>query len=221
VTWSLLESLDDEERRQVLATAIRRRFARREVLFHRGDPGDTLHLLTSGTVAVYVATPLGNMAIFGLFGAGEAVGEMALIDTGERTATAIALEPTETLSIRRDQFDALRRRHPEIDRVLVQLLAERVRRQNVALIDAYFTAADTRVVRRLLSIAERLPESDGVVRIRLTQEDLATLAGTTRPTANKVLREFERQGILDLRRGQIVVLSLERLRSRVRGGLAA
>jgi CRP-like cAMP-binding protein len=212
----LLDVLDHEERRQVLAEARRRTFARREVLFHRGDPGDAVHLLTSGAVAVYVVTSVGSTAIFAVFGPGEAVGEMALVEAGDRTATAIALEPTETMSLRREQFEDLRTRYPQVDRMLVNLLAARVRRQNVELIDAYFTAADKRVMRRLLSVAERLPESDGVRAIRLTQEDLAALAGTTRPTANRALRELEKDGILSLRRGRIVVSRLDLLASRVR-----
>lgn len=216
----LLEALDPDERRQVLAASRRRTFARREVLFHRGDPGDAVHLLTSGTVAVYVTTPRGSTAIFAVFGPGEAVGEMALIESGDRTATAIALEPTETLSLRRAQFEDLRRRHPQIDRMLVHLLAARVRRQNDVLVDAYFASADRRVIRRLHAVAERLPERGGLRTIRLTQEDLAALAGTTRPTANGVLRELERAGILVLRRGRIEVLRLDLLASRALGGRA-
>ena len=216
----LLEALDPEERRRVLAASRRRTFARREVLFHRGDPGEAVHLLTSGAVAVYVTTPLGSTAIFAVFGPGEAVGEMALIEAGERTATAIALEPTETLSLRRGQFEELRRDHPQIDRMLVHLLAARVRRQNEDLVDAYFASAETRVIRRLHAIAGRVPAEGEMRTIRLTQEDIAALAGTTRPTANRVLRDLERAGILVLHRGRIQVIRLDRLASRALGGRA-
>ena len=145
---------------------------------------------------------------------------MALIEAGERTATAIALEPTETLSLRRGQFEELRRDHPQIDRVLVHLLAARVRRQNEDLVDAYFASAETRVIRRLHAIASRLPAEGEMRTIRLTQEDVAALAGTTRPTANRVLRDLERAGILVLHRGRIQVIRLERLASRALGGRA-
>lgn len=216
MSGDLLRALGEDERRQVLASARRRRFRRREVLFHRGDPGDAVHLITSGTVAVYIATPTGSMAIFAVFGPGEAVGEMALIEGGERTATAIAMEPAETLSLRREQLDELRARHPQIDRVLVDLLAARVRRQNAHLVDAYFASAERRVVRRLVEISDRLPETGGLRTVNLTQEDLAALAGTTRPTANKVLRELERAGALALHRGRIEVLDRDRLAARAR-----
>jgi CRP-like cAMP-binding protein len=215
VKWTILEELDEEERRQLRAAARRRRFGRREVLFHHGDPGDTVHLIETGLVAVYITTPLGNTVIFAVLGPGEAVGELALVSAhAERTASAVALEPTETLSLRRDQFEELRRSHPGVDRLLVELLAATVRRLNRELVDAYFTPADRRVVRHLHALAARSPEVEGRRVVRLTQEDLAALAGTSRATVNRTLRDLERVGALALRRGRIEVHDLERLAGR-------
>ncbi len=214
--WSLLIGLGEEERRQVLAAARRRRFGRREVLFHHGDPADSVHLIASGSIAVYVTTPLGNTAMFDILTPGDAVGEMALVDPGERSATAIALEPSETHAIHRDQFERLRERHPEVDRLLVTLLAARVRRLNAELVDAYFTLAEKRVLRRVLALAERLPDRDGARVIRLTQEDLAGLAGTSRATVNRTLRELEEGGAVSLHRGSVEVLDLGAVASAAR-----
>jgi CRP-like cAMP-binding protein len=72
------------------------------------------------------------------------------------------------------------------------------------------------VARRLAEICDRLPETAGRRTLHITQEDLAALAGTTRPTANKVLRELERAGTLALRRGRIEVIDLDRLAARAR-----
>src|SRR5207253_10371123 len=100
--WRLFRSLTEEDRRRSLSAARRRRFARREVLFHEGDPGDTLHLIDKGRVALRIATPLGDVATIGVLGRGDVVGEMAVLEEGgRRGATVIALEPTETLSIDR------------------------------------------------------------------------------------------------------------------------
>ena len=214
--WALLQVLGEDERRDVIASARRRRFSRREVMFHAGDPGEALHLIASGWVAVYVTTLVGSTATFAVLGPGEAVGELALISPGERTATAIALEPTETLSLRRDQFDDLRRRHIGIDRLLVELLAERVRRLDRELVEAYFVHAETRVIRRLLELARRMPERDGRRVVRLTQEDLAGLAGTSRATVNRALRELEQAGAIAQARGRVDVLDLALLADRGR-----
>ena len=214
--WALLQGLGEDERRDIIASARRRRFSRREVLFHAGDPGEALHLIISGWVAVDVTTPVGTTATFAVLGPDEAVGELALISPGERSATAIALEPTETLSLRRDQFEELRRRHLGTDRLLVELLAERVRRLDRELVEAYFVRAETRVVRRLLELARRMPDRDGRRVVRLTQEDLAGLAGTSRATVNRALRELEQAGVIAQAHGRVDVLDLALLADRGR-----
>jgi CRP/FNR family transcriptional regulator, cyclic AMP receptor protein len=210
VDWPLLESLDPEERRALLAAARRRRFGRREVLFHEGDPGDALHLIVAGRVAVYVSTPLGDRAILAVLEPGEFVGEMALVSpAAERAATARALEPTETFALRSAEFETLRRAHPAVDRFLVEVLAATVRRLNGLLLEALYVPADKRVMRRLASLAP----ADGTP-VALTQEELAGLAGTARATANRALRSAEADGILRLRRSRIEILDHEALARR-------
>ena len=90
--FKLLESLEPALRTEVLATARRRRFDKGMVLFHEGDPGDSLHLLVKGRVAVRVGTPAGETATLTVHGVGAAFGEQALID--RRTTTVVALEPS-------------------------------------------------------------------------------------------------------------------------------
>ena len=199
--WELLTEVPDEEVRRVLSIARRRTFARGEVVFHEHDPADSLHLIARGRFAVRITTPLGDSALLALRGPGEAFGELALVSGGEavRSATVEALEPAETHAVYRREFDALRREHPQVGAVLVALLADAVRRTNGLLLDAYYAPAEIRVLRRLAELAA----GDGEV--RLTQEDLASLAGTSRATVNRVLRDAQRRGRLELRRGRITV----------------
>lgn len=201
--WPLLQALGEEDRRRVLAAARRRRYGRREVLWHEGDPGDTLHLVDRGRVAVKVATPLGDTATVIVLGPGDVLGELALIQgpQGRRTATALALEPTETLVIHHDAFEELRRTHPTVERFLVAVLHAQVLRLTAHLLDALYVPADTRVARRLLD----LDDVYGGGEIGLTQEDVATLAGTSRATVNRVMGELEAAGAVERRRGSIKV----------------
>src|SRR3712207_4700128 len=86
--WALLQHLAPEERRRLLAAGRSHHFARREVIFHEGDPGDSLHLVQRGHVAIRVTTPLGDVATFTVVGPGQTFGELALLDESEiRTAT--------------------------------------------------------------------------------------------------------------------------------------
>lgn len=204
--WPFLHLLSDAERAAVLAATARHRYRRGEVLFHEGDTGDTIHLLASGRVAVRVTTPVGDTVTYAVLGAGEVFGELGLLSAdARRTATVVALEPVETLVLRREQFEQLRARHPAVERMLVQLLAQRVRRLSAHLVEALHVPVDQRVVRRLLALCRLYGGDDVRVTVPLTQGDLAELAGATRPTVNRVLRSLEQAGVVQLARGRIEV----------------
>lgn len=206
--WKLFEDVPAADVQSLLTICSRRSFGRGEVVFHRGDPANALHLIVKGRFAVRITTPLGDTATLGVRGPGDAFGELALISEAvERSATVQALEAAETRSVHRDDFERLRREHPSVDAILVALLAERVRRLSEQLTEAYYLSAEKRVLRRLADLAELY---DGVV--QLPQEGLAELAGTSRATVNRVLRELEKQGVVALGRSRIVVKDAERLR---------
>ena len=205
--WPVLAELPEDDRRRVLQAARRRRYARHEVIFHEGDPGDTLHLIAKGRVAVAVATPLGDTTTLTVLGAGQFFGELALVGNQPiRTATVTAMESTETLALRQQQFDELRRDHPTIDRFLVAVLAEQVKRLSTQLLEALFVDAETRVLRRLLDLAQEYGQGRPGTIIPLTQEDIATMAGTTRPTTNRALRDAEAAGAIRTARAKTEIV---------------
>ena len=88
-----MAGLPEAEVSAFLATARRRVFAREMVVFHRDDPADTLHLIHKGRFAARINTPLGDTVILAVLGPGECFGELALVTTGQRSATITALEP--------------------------------------------------------------------------------------------------------------------------------
>src|SRR5262249_12246818 len=210
--------LPETELRRLLAVARRRRFDRREVVFHRGDPADTLHLVSAGRFAVRVTTQLGDSATIAVHGPGEAFGELALVDPGApRSTTVAALEAGETFAVHRDDFRRLRREHPSVDTVLIQVLGARLRRASELLVEALFVPAETRVLRRILELGD-LYRSDVVP---LTQEDVAGLAGTSRATVNRVLRAEATRGTVEVRRGRIVVRDADALARRAAAPVSA
>jgi CRP-like cAMP-binding protein len=110
------------ERLQQIAR--RRRFAHNEVVFHRDDPGDSLHLIQKGRFAVRVMTPLADVATIAVRCRGESFGEMALVAEGSRrSATVAALEEAETFAIYRDEFERLRQKQPQVNEILFRFLA--------------------------------------------------------------------------------------------------
>ena len=148
-----LAVLSEEDRRELLRIARRRRFARNEVVFHEGDPADTLHLLDRGHVGVRTTTPLGDVALLSVLGPGEAFGEMALIDQSPRNATVVALDVCETIALHRSSFDELRRVHPEVDRLLLAAMVAEVRRVSSQLLEVMYVPVHKRLYRRLVDLA--------------------------------------------------------------------
>ena len=128
--------------------------------------------------------------------------------------SAVALEPTETLAVRLDDLVELKRRVPAVQEAIARYLADRVYDLMRQLVDALYVSADTRVLRRLVMLAKAYDRGEEEIVIPLTQEDVAGLAGVTRPTVNRVLKKEERHGTVRLSRGSIVVTDLSRLAER-------
>jgi CRP/FNR family transcriptional regulator, cyclic AMP receptor protein len=215
VRWRLLDGVPDEEVRRVLSIARRRRFSRNEVVFHREDPADSLHLVSKGRFAIRIMTPLGDTVTIGMRGPGDSFGEMALVAEGaKRSATVEALEEAETFAVYLAEFRRLRKEHPSVDDVLIAFLAGEVRRQNELLLEALYVPVERRVLRRLAELSALYAGRDSV--IPLTQEQLAELAGTSRATVNRVLRDEQERGTVELRRGRTLVLDADEIVRRAR-----
>jgi CRP-like cAMP-binding protein len=215
VQWRLTTGVPEEEVTRLVSVARRRRFSRHEVVFHRDDPADSLHLVVKGRFAVRIMTPLGETVTIAIRGPGDSFGEMALVAEGsKRSATIEALEESETFAVYVADFERLRKEHPSVDRVLIGFLAAEVRRQNALLLEALYVPVERRVLRRLAELAELYAGRDSV--IPLTQEQLAEMAGTSRATVNKVLRDEQDRGAVELRRGKTVVLDPDAIARRAR-----
>jgi CRP-like cAMP-binding protein len=211
----LLDKVPEQARRDVLEVARRRRFAKHEVVFHEGDEGDTLYLLLKGHVAVRTTTPAGDVAMVRVISAGQIFGELALLGPAPRSATVAALDRCEALALHRQVIEPLREAHRSIDGLLLEALAAEIRRLASQLRDSMYEPAERRLYRRLTELTEMFT-GEPPLRIPLTQEDLAQLAGTTRPTINKLLRSIEDAGIIGVGRGWLEVLDPGALRERAR-----
>jgi CRP/FNR family transcriptional regulator, cyclic AMP receptor protein len=210
-----MDGVPEEELRRLLSIARRRRFSRNEVVFHREDPGDSLHLISKGRFAVRIMTPLGETVTIGIRGPNDSFGEMALVAEGrKRSATVEALEEAETFAVHVADFLRLRSEHPSVNQVLIGLLAEELDRQNELLLEALYVPVERRVLRRLAELSVLYAGRDSV--IPLTQEQLAELAGTSRATVNRVLREEQTRGTVELRRGRTAVRDPEAIARRAR-----
>jgi CRP/FNR family cyclic AMP-dependent transcriptional regulator len=217
VEWHLLRGLTEAEIEQVLSLGRPRKFGRREVIWHEGDRAEMVHLIREGRIAIRAMTPLGEVATIAIVGPGEAVGLIAVHVTEPfHTATALALEPAETVAIWMQDFTTIRRRLPALDEAVIHFLADRVVDLSGQLVDALYVPADARVLRRLVALSGLYDRGEGEIHIPLTQEDLAELAGVTRPTVNRVLKKEEQRGTLRISRGSIFIANVGDLAARAK-----
>jgi CRP/FNR family cyclic AMP-dependent transcriptional regulator len=213
----LFGALTEEQRGAILQMAVRRRFRRDEVVFHEGDPGDACHVVTRGLFVAHSTSTFGQVIAVNRFPVGAVFGEAVLLNEGaRRSATVVAWDAGETLMLARDAFESIRAANPAVDRFLLAVLSDRNRALTEHLVELLFTPVDRRVYRRLLELADHAEDADGqgadVVTIR--QSELATLAGTTRATVNRVLRRAADVGMVEPSRGRTRILDragLERL----------
>lgn len=192
-----------------------RKFRRGEVLFHQGDPGDALFVVTSGAVKISLPSEEGDEAIIATLNAGDFFGELALLDGAPRSATATALESTETLALARPRFRELIAGEPALRDALLAALAAELRRLTTHVQELHFLDITGRLAARLthLAASQGVDAPDGAVRLdaRLTQSDLASMIGATRQSVNKLLGIFADDRLLRLERDAIVILDREGL----------
>ena len=219
----LLAALTEEARASLLKRCRRRQYGRGAYLVYEGDPGDSLHLIVRGRVAVLIGGADGNPFTVALMGAGDFFGEQALLNRAAlRGATIQAIEPTETLVVGRGEFEELRQQHPEVDRLLIGVLVamvDRLTRQVAELTDVPGTV---RIYRRIVALAELYADEAGAaaapIEIPLTQDQLAGLAGVHLRLTSRVLGEARADGLLDTSKRRLVVRDLEGLRQRAELG---
>jgi CRP-like cAMP-binding protein len=193
-------------------------FGKGEIVFHEGDPGDSLHLVRRGRFSVRTTTPHGESAMLAILGPGAAFGEMALLDSGggRRSTTVEALEPAETRAVAASVFRALKARRPQVVDAYAAILATHLRRANRRVLIAHFLDSDARVRAALVDLVA-IYDEDGACTIPLTQDQIAALSGTARGTVNRVLGEEAARGTITLGRGRVAVLKADDIRRRIRG----
>ena len=194
-----------------------RRFGPDQVIFHLGDPAGLLYIITSGKIKISHSSSDGQEAVLAILGEGDFFGELALLDDSPRSATAETIEPTEALTLHRDDFLKYIDNNPLFSRHVLHILAKRIRHLNNQVSDIFFLDLPARLARTLLLLSEQhgRATADGVViTISLTQTDLAEMTGATRVSINKALGRFRRAGWVRVEGRSLTVVdpdALERL----------
>jgi CRP/FNR family transcriptional regulator, cyclic AMP receptor protein len=189
------------------------------VVFHEGEPGDSLYIVLSGKIKLGRRTADGRESLVAVMGPSDQFGELSVFDPGPRTATAVAVTDARLARLPKQALRSWISNRPEISEQLLRVLARRLRRTNNMLADLIFTDVPGRVAKQLLQLSQRFGTMDGGhlrVTHDLTQEELAQLVGASRETVNKALADFAQRGWLKLEGKSVLILDRDRLARRAR-----
>jgi len=184
----------------------------------KGDPGNNLVVVVSGTVKISISSPDGRSAILNLIGAGEIFGEVALLDGRARTADAIANTNCEIYVIDRRDFIPFVRSHPALAMKLIELLCERLRWTSDQVEEVILQNLPGRLASALLRLTEKHKLAPAGRTIAITQQEISEVVGMTRESINKQLRAWAARNWVRLEHGAIVVLDAEMLRELAEAG---
>jgi CRP-like cAMP-binding protein len=177
----------------------------REVLVHAGDAGDGCYFVRSGAVKVSVIARDGQERLLAILGPGSLIGELALIDDEPRSATVTALRRCQMLHLTKAAFFRLADSSPVVYRQAMKLLTRRLRNANDSMVAQGTVTVAGRVARAFAALAEGLGEERAGGRIvlphRLTQTDIAGMAGVARENASRAINDLLRSGVLGRERG--------------------
>jgi len=210
---SLFAELDDRELASIAGVAKTRRYAKDDVIFHADESGDVFCVIREGKVKITMISPEGKEIILSMMGPGDFFGEMALLDDAPRSATVVALEPLEVLTIYRNDFLEILKDNFSITRKVLSELSRRVRRmsmriESLATMDVY-----GRLARFFLDLAQQQGKvtDNGYVSVtRPTHQAIANMIGTSRETVSRLMHDLMRQNLL-LAEGKTVYLSKDAL----------
>jgi len=178
------------------------------VVFFENEEGDSFFCIVAGRIKVTILGDDGREVILSVLGRGDFFGEMALLDNEPRSATAIAVEDTELLSLHRNDFQSVLSDNRSIMSALIKILTARLRRANhqistLALLDVYGRVARV-IVDTARDEGKRLKDGRIAFR-RATHQEIANRIGTTRETVTRMLKDLERQGLIHIDGKEVVV----------------
>lgn len=206
----VFRSLHPQDRQMTASLLKPKSFSANETIFMEGEEGRGMYLIRSGKVKICVNDEQGNELIFTFLSAGDLLGEIAILDGGPRSASAIAITHTNTLYIDRREFMEFLKTSPRVCISIIATLCKTLRRVSIRLEEFSFLDISGRIARNLLTMSARSPVDrfhKGQLICSISQEELANVVGASRVMVNKILNSFVDLGLISMARKKITVLN--------------
>lgn len=211
----LFAGLSADGRRRTAELLVPRRLHAGTSIYRRGDEAVAFYGIVDGRVRFSVASVEGKEVVLDQAGPGQWFGEIGLFDAGPRVVDATASEDTRLLVLARRDLLALCRREPDLLLRFVELFSRRIRVAEDIILDASFLSLPARLAKKLLQLAtdaSRTEETPAGPRVRIAQDELGRLTGVTRESAGKQLKQWERDGLVQIDYGRVLLVDAPRLR---------
>lgn len=205
----LFAPLNADDLAHVAAVTVERRYDRGDIILLEGDRGGALHFVRTGVVKVFKTSPDGKEQVLRLLGPGHTFNDVPALDGGPNPASAAALETSVVFVTGGAELRRLIVERPGVALATVQALARALRHLVSVVEDLSFRHVTARVAKILLE--QEAQSADGRPAHRLTQAEMAAMAGTAREMVGRALKELESVGAIQLQHGHITVLRRERL----------
>jgi len=190
----------------------------REELFHKGEEGSQIYVVTSGKLKVITTSDEGDDLMFCVVEPGEVIGEVGLLIDRSRTATVRGLEPSELIVIDRREFRALLTTRPEVGIELLTVLATRLARVSEFIEDTHFLNLPVRLAKKIVDFANqhgRLSRGEKgdelLIDVKLSQEEWGDLVGTTRESVNKQFGAWREEEMIRFDAGRLTITDLDKM----------
>jgi CRP/FNR family transcriptional regulator, cyclic AMP receptor protein len=217
---SLFMGAPESAIKMALEAVTLRTFAQNAEIFREDDPGEAVYLITDGRVKVSRANLEGRERIFTILTSPEVLGEMAVVSSGSRSATAQCLDRVTALVIYREELRGVLDRYPQVLWNLTKILAKRLgdmNREVEILSSASTTSCVAYALQALYLRGGFRSGKDGLPMLEFTHQDLANRTGNSRETITRALRDFEKDGVIKTRPGVITLLKPEALEAIIFG----
>ena len=198
--------LEDFERADIRVAE--RRFGARDIIYAPGDPDGQLHFVLGGTVRLYKIYGEFKEATVALLREGDVFGELGLDETFCQNAFAETVTDARVAVVRKSVLNEVIKRRPKFALKLFSSFSERLRQSEEAIESLLYREVSARLATLLSHLGDRFGEPHGsgmVIRVRLTHQDLANMIFSTREAVSKVMSEFQRAGLIEIRNRRIVV----------------
>ncbi len=206
--FNLFEGLNKESMEKLNRITSMREFPKSQPIYFAKEPSDSIFFLKKGRVKLTRTSTDGKEMILALVNPGEVFGELGVLDDGERTDYAIALDECLICAISKDDFRKFVEENPELNKKITKLIGFKLRKFSERIEELVFKDAQQRVISFLLSLSKHYGKSIGeeiVVKPFLTHQDIAELTACSRQTVNSILTDLREQGLIKFDRRKLII----------------